>query len=80
MSGGSFSTRVEVIFDVCYKISIKNAERARRKSGNLNFKKIVDSQLINQWNSLLSSTNSKTELIKLIVVKWKKMLAYFPIN
>ena len=54
------------------QISIKNAECARRKSGSLEFKKIVDSQQIKQLMSFLSSVNNKTELIKFTVEEWKK--------
>ena len=68
----SSSTRVDVIFDVYRQISIKSAERARRKSGSLKFKKIVGSQQIKQWTSFLSPVNNKTELIKFTVEEWKK--------
>ena len=53
MSTGCYSSR-EDVFDKCCEISIKNAERAHRKSGNLEFKKTVGSQLKKQWNSFLS--------------------------
>ena len=36
MSSGCFSSREDVFFDGCCEISIKNAERAHRKSGILN--------------------------------------------
>ena len=45
MSSGCSSSREDVVFDKCYEISIKNAERAHRQSGNLEFKKTVSSQL-----------------------------------
>ena len=45
MSSGCSSSREDVVFDECYEISIKTAERAQRKSGNLEFKKTVSSQL-----------------------------------
>ena len=54
MSSGCSSSREDVVFDECCEISIKNAERAHRKSGNLEFKKTVSSQLKKQWNSFLS--------------------------
>ena len=44
LSSSSSSSRVDVFFDVYPQISIKNAERAIRKSGSLEFKKIVGSQ------------------------------------
>ena len=54
MSSGCSSSREDVVFDKCCEISIKNAERAHRKSGNLEFKKTVGSQLKKQWSSCLS--------------------------
>ena len=48
LSSSSSSTRVDVVFDVYREISIKNAERACRKSGSLEFKKNVGSQQIKQ--------------------------------
>ena len=72
LSSSSSSTRVDVVFDVYRQISIKNAERARRKSSSLEFKKIVGSQQMKQWTSFLSSVNNKTELITFTVKEWKK--------
>ena len=72
LSKNSSSARADVVYDVYWQISIKNAERARRKSGSLEFKKIVDSQQIKQLMSFLSSVNNKTELIKFTVEEWKK--------
>ena len=60
MSSGCSSTKVDIASDAYREISIKNAERARRKTGNLEFKKIVGSQLIKQWNSFLSLAKNKT--------------------
>ena len=54
MSSGFSSSREDVVFDECCEISIKNAERAHQKSGNLEIKKTVSSQLKKQWNSFLS--------------------------
>ena len=48
MSSGYSSSREDVLFDECCEISIKNTERAHRKSGNLEFKKNVGSQLKKQ--------------------------------
>ena len=59
------------------KTSLKNAKRARWKSGNLEFKKVVGSQLIKQWNSFVSSDNKETELIKFSVAGWKKNARLF---
>ena len=40
MSSGCSSSREDVVFDECYEISIKNAERAQRKSGILNSRRL----------------------------------------
>ena len=77
LSSGCSSTRLDVVFDVYYKILIKNAEHVHWKCGNLEFKKILGSQLIKQWNSFLSLANNKTELIKFIVAEWKKNVFLF---
>ena len=44
VSRNSSSTRADFVCDVYWQISIQNAERARRKSGSLEFKKIVGSR------------------------------------
>lgn len=67
-----------MLFVICIaEISIKKAERVRRKYGNLQFKKIVGSRLIKQLNSFLSSAYNKTELIKFIVAEWEKNARLF---
>ena len=77
MSSGCSSARVDVVCDLYREISIKKAERVRRKYGNLQFKKIVGSRLIKQLNSFLSSAYNKTELIKFIVAEWEKNARIF---
>ena len=72
LSRNSSSTRADLVCDVYLQISVKNAERARRKSSSLEFKKIVGSQQMKQWTSFLSSVNNKTELITFTVKEWKK--------
>lgn len=44
MSSGCPSTRMDVVFDVYQEISIMNAERTHRKSGNPEFNKILVSR------------------------------------
>ena len=77
MSSGCSSSREDVVFDKCCEISIKNAERAHRKSGNLEFKKTVGSPLKKQWNSCLSLAKKKIELVKFIAAEWKKNALLF---
>ena len=44
LSRNSSSTRADLVCDVYLQISVKNAERARRKSSSLEFKKTVGSR------------------------------------
>ena len=48
LSSVSSATIVDVVFDVYRNISIKNAGHSHQKSGNLEFKKSMGSQLIKQ--------------------------------
>ena len=60
-------SQIHVVFDVCKSDSIKNAERIRRSSGQLQFRNIVATQKIKQWNQFLSSRDNKMQLIDFIV-------------
>ena len=42
--------RIDIVFYVFRKSSIKNAEKLCRSSVKLNFSRIVSSQVIRQWN------------------------------
>lgn len=73
LHAGSGSRRIDVVFDVYNDLSIKNAERVKRGSdGGLLFTNIVAGHKIKQWRRLLSSSESKTNLIKFIVQDWQK--------
>ena len=58
---GKDSKRIDLVFDVYWDQSIKNAERLRKGSGNLVFQNLKPSQPIKQWNQFLSSTKNKKE-------------------
>ena len=68
---GKDSKRIDLVFDVYWDQSIKNAERLRKGSGNLVFQNLKPSQPIKQWNQFLSSTKNKKELIAFLIYDWK---------
>lgn len=69
---GRNSMRIDVIFDVDRKTSIKNAERCSRGSASsTQWKNIATGHKVMQWRKLLSIADSKTALIKFIVDQWK---------
>ena len=57
-------------FDIYLENSIKDVERQRRSSAEINLKKIVSTSQIKQWGQLLSSGNFKNKLISFIVDDW----------
>ena len=65
------ASQIHVVFDVYKSDSIKNAERIRRSSGQLQFCNIVATQKIKQWNQFLSSGDNKMQLIDFIVNRWQ---------
>ena len=65
------ASQIHVVFDVYKTDSIKNAERIRRSSWQLQFHTIVASQKIKQWNQFLSSGDNKMQLIDFIVNQWQ---------
>ena len=70
---GARSSRIDVVFDNCHKLLIKNVERSRRSKGNhLLFKSIISSSEIKQWVMFLSSNENKNGLVRFAVAEWKK--------
>ena len=67
-----YAGRIDVVFDVYLENSIKNAERTRRVSGNIQYSRIIGNQRIRQWHAFLSSATNKTELVKFVVTQWIK--------
>ena len=63
--------RIDIVLDVYYKNSIKNAGRGNRSTGKLQFKLIVCSSKIKQWGAFLSNGKNKAELIRFLVSRWK---------
>ncbi len=65
------ASRIDIVFDVYRDNSIKNAERGNRETGKLEIKKIIGSQKIKQFTSLLSNGKNKMVLIRYLVARWK---------
>ena len=72
LRAGSGSHRIDVVFDIYKDVSIKNAERVNRGSDSgLLFSNIVAGHKVKQWRRHLSSTKSKTNLIKFLAEDWQ---------
>ena len=65
------ASQIHVVFYVYKSDSIKNAERIRRSSGQLQFHNIVAIQKIKQWNQFLSSGDNKMQLTDFTVNQWQ---------
>ena len=66
---GTESSRIDVVFDE----SVKNAERVNRGlDSGIVFSDIVAGHKVKQWRRLLSSSKSKSNLIKFLAQDWQK--------
>ena len=65
---GSQSKRIDVVFDVYRRNSIKQAERVNRGAdGNtLQYKNLAGGHHVQQWRKFLSSSSNKTSLIRFL--------------
>jgi len=69
---GAKSQRIDVVFDVYKKTSIKDAERTNRGADSgIQFRNIAPGHNIQQWRKLLYSSANKASLIKFLVDEWK---------
>ena len=71
ISSSGSASRIDIVFDVYRDNSIKNAERGNRESGKLEIKKIIGSQKVKQFTSLLSNGKNKMALIRYLAARWK---------
>ncbi|KAI4811883.1 hypothetical protein KUCAC02_014754 [Chaenocephalus aceratus] len=70
---GAPSCRINVVFDVYWKTSIKNAERCNRgATSGTQWKNIAPGHNIHQWRKFLSNPESKTSLVEFLVEQWKQ--------
>lgn len=62
----SGAKHVDIVFDVYYDNSIKYAESGNRCTDKLQFKIIVGSSQIKEWDAFLSNENNKAKLIRFL--------------
>ena len=68
------SKRLDVIFDVYRKLSIKNIERVEKR-GSLSapkYKDILPNHRIQQWELFLKGSENKSSLIRFLALQWKQ--------
>ena len=68
------SRRVDVVFDLYFDVSIKNAEQCKRSSipEVVRYKNILPGYPIKSWKKISSIRSNKTEVVNFIVSEWKK--------
>ena len=70
---GTESSRIDVVFDVYLDESVKNAGRVNHGSDSgILFSNIIAGHKVKQWRHLLSSSKSKSNLIKFLTQDWQK--------
>ena len=72
MSAGSKSKRIDVVFDVYWKNSIKNAERSRRGTSDVEYKNILAASKTPNWKTFLASPANKAQLINFFTCQFKQ--------
>ena len=68
------SVRIDIVFDVCKDVSIKNAERQSRSNSvvAIVYKTLFPRQVVQQWDSFKASPVNKANLIRFIASEWRK--------
>ena len=68
------SRRIDVVFDVYFDVSIKNAERAKRSScpEGVRYKNILPAYPIKSWKKFMSIQTNKTEVVHFLMSQWKR--------
>ena len=70
---GASSARIDAVFDVYRKISVKNAEREKRGAAKGNeYRSIRPDHRVQQWRRFLSNPENKQQLVHSIVNEWRK--------
>ena len=69
------SKRIDVVFDVYKDVSIKNVERAKRKTGSdgIVYQNILPGFQVKNWSKILSVSANKAEIVRFLVGQWKEM-------
>ena len=66
------SDRIDLVFDVYQEKSIKNAERVKRGAAHrTQYKTILPSHKIKQWQSFLKDSNNKCSFIRFLCKEWR---------
>ena len=69
---GDKCDRVDVVFDVFRKGSVKDAEPVNRGSGSgVKFRSLATGHKVKQWRSFLSEAQNKTMLVEFITEEWQ---------
>ena len=73
LNEGAQSSRIDVVFDVYHKHSIKDTERMNRGANTCTFqcKNLTGGQHVQQWRKFLSNSSNKMNLIKFLSEEWK---------
>ena len=68
------SRRIDVVFDVYFDVSIKNAERAKRSScpEGVKYKNILLAYPIKSLKKFMSIQTNRTEVVHFLVSQWKR--------
>ena len=71
------SRRIDTVFDTYPDVSIKNAERSKRsaRSESVRYRNILPGHPIKSWRKFLTASSNKTEVVKFLVIEWKKNTA-----
>ena len=70
---GATSKRIDVVFDDCRELSIKNAEREKRGMAIDNeYRCIQPEHRVHRWRDFLSNLKNKQQLIHFVVNEWRK--------
>eukprot|EP00745_Piridium_sociabile_P027749 TRINITY_DN44663_c0_g1_i3.p1 TRINITY_DN44663_c0_g1~~TRINITY_DN44663_c0_g1_i3.p1 ORF type:complete len:1606 (-),score=395.32 TRINITY_DN44663_c0_g1_i3:590-5317(-) len=74
LNEGAHSQRIDVVFDVYRKTSIKDAERCKRgaDTSTILYKNLSGDHNIQQWRKFLCRPGNKSSLIKFLVEQWKQ--------
>lgn len=68
------SSRLDVVFDVYREQSIKNIERMKNRNATtaLQFKQILPTHKIQQWQQFLKGSSNKKAFIQFLATEWRK--------
>lgn len=72
ISEASISTRMDIVFDIYQKLSIKYNDRTNRAGiTGIQLQNIAPGQKIKQWCKSFAQEGNKVSLIKFLVQEWR---------